>query len=195
MKRFFQNTELPNTDGYAHLIIDVQRHFCDPTFSKYGSRKTKKTSKKIAKIKKDFEKAAMATYVIYYQNGLQDHTNSYGGFYKISLSDSDKIIGKPKQSAFFGTGLAEELKKHNIHTLLVSGFDISVCVNASVQDGLKENFNVWVLKDCIGNGGPANKSHNNIIKLMTDNGAKLLNSNQALKAIGKNRTTLNPKNS
>lgn len=171
--------KIVNPSEFAHLVVDVQRDFCDPRAGKYGTRQTDAVAGEIARVTPVFRKAGMPTYLIYCQKWTEPPEQAFGGFHKIQPAPDDIKFGKVMQSAFEYTDLAETLRKAGAKTLLVSGFHISACVNATVQSALREHFKVWVLNDCIGNGA---QTENPAIyrKLMADNGAELMTSAQAI---------------
>lgn len=165
---------------YAHLVIDVQRQFCDPLYAGgYGTRETNRITQNIANLAPVFRKAGMPTYMIFCQKSNEPPEKAFGGFHRVQPEPSDILQGKTTQSAFEYTTLASKLHAAGTKTLLVSGFHTSVCINATVQDALRENFNVWVLSDCIANGKntPQQEPYR---KLMLDNGAELMTSKQAI---------------
>lgn len=64
--------------------------------------------------------------------------------------EEDLVIRKTQASAFFGTGLADSLRKRGIDTIVVAGCTTSGCVRASVVDAVSHNFRPFVLSDCVG---------------------------------------------
>ena len=50
-------------------------------------------------------------------------------------------------SVFHETGFAEKLRRDGVKRLLVAGLALDVCVLATVLDGVKSGFEVWVLVD------------------------------------------------
>lgn len=56
---------------------------------------------------------------------------------------------KEAYSSFDGTGLADWLREHGVHRLLVAGLTTDYCVRASVLDALHAGFQVAVLEDGI----------------------------------------------
>jgi len=50
-------------------------------------------------------------------------------------------------SLFQGTGIADELRRRGIKTLLVGGLATDYCVKETVLDGLEEGFEVYYLDD------------------------------------------------
>ena len=175
------NFRLVKPGEFAHCIIDVQRQYCDPRYSKYGTRKTNGIARAISRVTPVFRAAGMPTYMIYKQKWSEPPEQAFGGFHHVEPAETDILFGKCGFSAFKDTGLGDRLRRSGVKTLLISGFDIDCCVNASVQDALREEFNVWVLSDCTGNGGyPKRKHIENYRRLMMDNGAEIISSRKAI---------------
>lgn len=61
---------------------------------------------------------------------------------------NEQIVWKTRYSAFFGTGLADQLKSEGISTVLVSGTQTPNCVRATSVDALSHDFRSIVLADC-----------------------------------------------
>lgn len=64
--------------------------------------------------------------------------------------DNEDIIEKRWASAFFGTDLAERLKKQNVDSLVITGLTTSGCVRASVLDGMQHEYPVLVPREAVG---------------------------------------------
>jgi maleamate amidohydrolase len=62
----------------------------------------------------------------------------------------DEIITKHFPSAFFGTGLAEDLHARGIDTIIITGLSTSGCVRASAVDALCHGFVPLVVTDAVG---------------------------------------------
>jgi len=54
--------------------------------------------------------------------------------------EGEIVITKQYPSAFFATGLAEQLKSAGVDTLIIAGFSTSGCVRASALDALQHEF-------------------------------------------------------
>jgi nicotinamidase/pyrazinamidase len=52
-------------------------------------------------------------------------------------------------SAFDGTGLADNLRRHNVQRVFVTGLALDYCVRATALDALKEGFSVALAKDAV----------------------------------------------
>jgi nicotinamidase-related amidase len=57
------------------------------------------------------------------------------------------VIDKPGKGAFYATSLGDDLKAHNISTLLVCGVTTEVCVNTTVREANDRGYRCVVLAD------------------------------------------------
>jgi maleamate amidohydrolase len=62
----------------------------------------------------------------------------------------DRIVTKQYPSAFFGTGLAEQLHADGIDTCIITGLSTSGCVRATALDALCHRFVPIVVSDACG---------------------------------------------
>jgi nicotinamidase-related amidase len=60
----------------------------------------------------------------------------------------EPVIDKPGKGAFYATSLGDDLKAHDIATLLVCGVTTEVCVNTTVREANDRGFRCIVLSDC-----------------------------------------------
>ncbi|MDQ6898713.1 MAG: nicotinamidase [Candidatus Dormibacteraeota bacterium] len=74
----------------------------------------------------------------------------------LDISAIDHVVSKGTEpeveaySAFDGTGLADWLREHQVHRLLVGGLATDYCVRSSVLDARRQGFEVGVLADAVG---------------------------------------------
>lgn len=86
------------------------------------------------------------------------------------VSKADK---KDEAYSFFqGTGLAQKLKERGIKRLLVGGLATDYCVKETVLDGLKYEFEVFVLYDASKGVNVNPGDSDNALNLMVAKGAK-----------------------
>lgn len=72
---------------------------------------------------------------------LFDRGSPLGAFpSELQPVDGDLVVTKQYPSAFFDTGLAEQLKALEIDTILLGGFSTSGCVRASALDAMQYGF-------------------------------------------------------
>lgn len=62
----------------------------------------------------------------------------------------DEVVTKHYPSAFFGTGLAEQLHARGIDTVIITGLSTSGCVRASAVDAVCHGFVPLVVTDAVG---------------------------------------------
>ena len=69
---------------------------------------------------------------------------------ELSPDSEDILIEKKFASSFFGTNLADDLRRMNIDSVVISGVTTSGCVRATALDSLQNNFLTIVAEDCVG---------------------------------------------
>lgn len=85
-----------------------------------------------------------------------DRGNPLGDFTdELRPHDGDLVITKQYPSAFFGTGLADQLRGLGVDTVLVAGLTTSGCVRATALDALCEGFAPFVIRDASADRNPA----------------------------------------
>lgn len=66
----------------------------------------------------------------------------------------DRVLYKPRYSAFFGTGLDVLLRRWGVGTVILAGTTTPNCVRSSCYDALSLDYNVVVLEDCTSSRSP-----------------------------------------
>ena len=69
---------------------------------------------------------------------------------ELSPDSEDILIEKKFASSFFGTNLANDLRRMNVDSVVISGVTTSGCVRATALDSLQNNFLTTVAEDCVG---------------------------------------------
>ena len=69
---------------------------------------------------------------------------------ELSPDSEDILIEKKFASSFFGTNLADDLRRMNVDSVVISGVTTSGCVRATALDSLQNNFLTTVAEDCGG---------------------------------------------
>ncbi|KQO36300.1 cysteine hydrolase [Aeromicrobium sp. Leaf245] len=59
----------------------------------------------------------------------------------------ERVVDKTRYSAFFGTGLAEELRALDVGTVVVCGVTTNVCVEGTARDAFAHDLRVVVVAD------------------------------------------------
>ncbi|MFC8045614.1 cysteine hydrolase family protein [Nocardia sp. NPDC057353] len=68
--------------------------------------------------------------------------------------DGEAVIDKPGKGAFYATGLAAELERRGISSLLVTGVTTEVCVHTTVREANDRGYECLVVADCVGSYFP-----------------------------------------
>ncbi len=154
----------PNYAECAHLVIDVQRQFCDPSYAgdRLGAQGNEETENVAASLAQTIIPAFKSNRILHIfayfaQCGDDDYSLSdpslhRGGFYQVCPDQDDITMAKYRNDVFRDTDLLNLLKGRGIKTLIVSGVNAGHCVGSSVESALKKKFNVCVLVDAIGTG-------------------------------------------
>lgn len=151
--------------GDALLVVDVQNDFCPG-----GALAIEKGDEVVSVLNPWIEEALQKGVPVYAsrdwhpvghisfsdQGGnwpphcIQDTAGA--AFHKdLSLPANTVVVTKgvrfdrDQNSAFDGTGLAEELRRNGIERVFVGGLALDVCVQASVLDALNEGFETLLL--------------------------------------------------
>lgn len=66
----------------------------------------------------------------------------------------DRVLYKPRYSAFFGTGLDVLLRRLGVTTVILAGTTTPNCVRSSCYDALSLDYNAVVLTDCTSSRTP-----------------------------------------
>lgn len=67
---------------------------------------------------------------------------------ELDMRPEDLWLPKPRFSAFFGTDLAQRLKKDDVTLCAVAGISTTVCVLTTVMDAISSDFHAVLLDDC-----------------------------------------------
>ena len=68
----------------------------------------------------------------------------------LGRTESELLIVKPRQSAFFGTSVLGHLVGLGIDTVVVVGLSTSACVRSTCEDAFNHNFRVIVPREAVG---------------------------------------------
>lgn len=159
---------------FAHVIIDAQKRYCDPDYKdERGNEQTHQTCQRIARIAPKFRDAGLTTAYVYYDKKLsKDFLNANGGPHLVQIHRNDIKVPKNDNSAIEASNLKDILECKGISRLIISGFNANACVLDTVEDAIREGFQVAVLADHIGNDNWNQSSEMSYaIKTMADAGA------------------------
>jgi nicotinamidase-related amidase len=76
----------------------------------------------------------------------------------------DIILPKRRMSAFFKTGLEDDLRARDIDTVIVCGISTTACVMTTAMDAFMNDFYVIVAEDCC--AARRREEHENAIKVL-----------------------------
>jgi ureidoacrylate peracid hydrolase len=66
------------------------------------------------------------------------------------VGETSEVFTKNRFGCFYNTQLENLLRMHGKDTLIVTGVDTNVCVETTVREAYMRDFDVIVLKDCVG---------------------------------------------
>lgn len=72
----------------------------------------------------------------------------------IRSAPQDRVIDKPRYSAFYQTGLDNLLRVMGRKTLVIGGVTTNVCVDSTVRDAFFRNYDVFVVRGAVGSAQP-----------------------------------------
>jgi len=82
------------------------------------------------------------------EEGLSPNTSGWEILSALTRTDSDIIIRKTTNDAFYNTGLHHILARIKPEKLIVSGWATDFCVDTTVRSSVSHNYNVVVASDC-----------------------------------------------
>jgi len=79
---------------------------------------------------------------------------------------SDVVIQKTRNSAFFKTNLEDMLRSRGIDTLLFTGLATNICVESSLRDAYFRDFDAILVEDCC--AAMDTRSHDSTVRTVKD---------------------------
>ena len=80
-----------------------------------------------------------------------DEGNRFGQWLEgLEPGEEELVITKQHASGFFGTDLADQLKRLGVDSLLITGVSTSGCVRATATDASAWGFKPFVIRECVG---------------------------------------------
>ena len=79
---------------------------------------------------------------------------------ELAAQPDDRIIVKPRFSAFFHTNLDSLLRRLDISTVVLIGTTTPNCIRTTCYDALSLDYNVAIIEDCTSSRTPAVQSAN-----------------------------------
>lgn len=94
----------------------------------------------------------------------------------LSPQPGDRVIVKPRFSAFFGTSLDLVLRRLGVGTVVLAGTTTPNCIRTTCYDALSLDYNVVLLEDCTSSRTPEVQAAN--IEDMAHIGAHVMDSDE-----------------
>ena len=149
----------------ALVVVDMCRGFIDPS-SPLGFKCDELIQSNIILVNKfremnlpviftttiyrDISEASVFRFKIPALNILKPGSEETSFLAELSPDSEDILIEKKFASSFFGTNLADDLRRMNVDSVVISGVTTSGCVRATALDSLQNNFLTTVAEDCVG---------------------------------------------
>ena len=134
-----QSAEL-SKDSTALLIIDVQQ-FYFPN-GQLPLKHPEKTSLQIKKVLEVFRKNQME--VIHIKHNVQKNSEIHQN---VAPRKGEKVITKTEANSFNGTNLNEYLQKKNISSLVITGMQTHMCVEATTRAAYDLGYKCFLISD------------------------------------------------
>lgn len=80
---------------------------------------------------------------------------------RLDFKQSDYLVSKRGFSAFFGTDLDLELRRHNIENLVFVGVSTHIGIDTAARDGYQLNYKIYFVEDAI--SAPKKQQHEFVI--------------------------------
>ena len=170
---FFKTIRLSSLESHstglgsapALVVVDMCRGFIDPS-SPLGFKCDELIQANIILVNKfremnlpviftttiyrDISEASVFRSKIPALNILKPDSEETSFLAELSPDSEDILIEKKFASSFFGTNLADDLRRMNVDSVVISGVTTSGCVRATALDSLQNNFLTTVAEDCVG---------------------------------------------
>lgn len=142
---------IPTSAGrQALIIIDAQTIFCSNDPMMWGNDETHRAALDLARILPAFRAAGIPVYIVTYEPGPSNVP--FHELYLIRPDERDTLVEKYGRSAFKGTQLQSLLNRNGHDTLILCGFDQSVCVYETALDAIASGRTVLLLRDLTADG-------------------------------------------
>lgn len=175
-------------DDLMLVCMDVQRAYCDPTYSKASGHpkvlsRMSQTAHKIASVKRDLGALDIRSAVVHYATDADaaDFDTAGGGAYALDIAPDDLRLVKTEPSFLSSLSLRRAFDR--TRTMIFAGYFLNECLGASAVDALAAQKNVCVLADCTecSESFDANQDRKNqILAAMSDKGAVVCTSDDMI---------------
>ncbi len=100
----------------------------------------------------------------------------------IGINDSYLSFAKNEYSAFSSRQLVEFLKRNCIEKIYIAGFLAEYCIRATAIDAIRNDFEVILLRDCIGTGDDHQDQIEILFREIADSGGHVSDSRECFSA-------------
>ena len=149
----------------ALLIIDMQKGSFTPATPRYDHIGV---VERINKLADNFRKQNFPVIFIQHdgskENAFLPGTEEWEILDELNKEDSDSVISKSANDAFYKSDLQQFLKENKIKELLITGCATDFCVEATTQSALTKDYHVTVIKDAHTTGNRPHLSAQKIIE-------------------------------
>ena len=104
------------------------------------------------------------------------------------VAPEDFIIDKPRNSAFFSSGLESLLHALDVRCLVMGGVTTSMCVESTARDSGQRDYRTFVVRDACGDF--AQDRHDASLSAIEFGFGRVISHNQALKAFSEGQADL-----
>jgi len=94
----------------------------------------------------------------------------------IDADETCTFISKTQHSCFSSAPFAEYLKTQRVKELVICGFLAEYCVKQTAIDALDHGYDVSLVKDCIGTGDDVQERRTQMLTVLQEKGAKIVDS-------------------
>jgi ureidoacrylate peracid hydrolase len=97
------------------------------------------------------------------------------------VASEDYVIDKPRNSAFFSSGLESLLHALDIRCLMMGGVTTSMCVESTARDAGQRDYRTFVVRDACGDFAEAR--HDASLEAIAFGFGRVISHNEALSAL------------
>lgn len=130
------------------LIIDLQKGLFHADPPPWQARKI---VERINECADAFRGAGAPVFLIQHdgteEEGVAPETDGWQLVPELRVSSQDARLRKTACDAFQATTLHPELRKWNIHTVVIAGYATEFCIESTVRAALGRGYRVWVVSD------------------------------------------------
>ncbi len=178
----------------ALIVVDVQLGFDDPS---WGARNNPQAEARIAQLLAAWRKCAAPVIHVHH------HSRSTKGSFQPGTRGclpkpearprvDEPVYKKHVNSAFIGTDLEADLRRQEIHTVVIVGFSTNHCISTTVRMAGNLGFETYVVSDATatfdragadGRLRPAEEVHNAALGDLQEEFAEVIDTTSVIRAL------------